>query len=187
MSRVSIEHLDSACTAGWSALIDQPIFADQRPRRLELICWSCRRVVELSAWTAASDDPGGYGYQTAGDIPAEHRPALAVSTSGTGRFPASVPPERVAGALVHIEAWLGQRREDAYQWLVTDRAGNVLGLVERSWTARGALRFRWGTWEDAAGHGEGFHSRDAAVRALLRAVPAARSTRREPDHQDGTR
>lgn len=187
MSRVSVEHLDGACTAGWSAVLDQPIFADQQPRRLELICWACQRVVTLSAWTAAADDPVAYDYDTAGDIPAEHRPALAMSTSGTGMFPASVPPDRVAGFLVNIEAWRGQRHEDAYRWLVTDRAGNGLGLVERSWTARGTVRFGWGTWGDAAGHGEGFRSRGAAVRALIRAVTPARSFRREPDHQDGAR
>lgn len=33
-----------------------------------------------------------------------------------------------------------------------------------------AERWRWGSVEDAAGHGEGFRSRDAAARALARAV-----------------
>lgn len=170
---VPLPHNRLECDGGWSATTDTDV--SDRLQRVMLLCWTCGARVDLSALTPATDDPGGHGYGrrdelerswVADRVPAEHTPRLAVSTSGTWSLPASVPSLRVGPVLVHVERWLHNSPDLAYEWIVTTPAGDFLGAVMRYSSNRGAIRFRWGTVEDVGGHGEGETSLRAAARRI---------------------
>lgn len=174
-----LRHNRPECDGGWSASVDEDVWDVGSATRVMLLCWTCGARVDLKAMTPASDDPGGYGYGSRGDlredwvadrIPDPHRPRLSESTSGTWSLPASVPPLRVSGVAVYVEQWFDYgRADDAYQWIVTTPRGDYLGSVARYHTPRGAVRFRWGTVEDVAGHGEG----ETSLRSAARRIAAA--------------
>lgn len=164
-----VPHRVPTCSAGFSAVLASRYdgtWGDDRPSELELRCWTCGTVVRVRGFTYATDDPPDDT-----PAPAEHRPWLSLSGwRTTDDYPASVPPERVGRVVVHAEQWLSRR--DPFAWLVADRDGNVLGSVNRYMSHGRTMddRYRWGSLADAAGHGEGFKTRDAAVRAVARAT-----------------
>jgi hypothetical protein len=151
-------------------LVDRPLFGE-RPGRVVVLCWGCGQVVELAAVTAAADDPEGFGFAGRGALPVEHRPYLGVGTSGTRTLAGSVEPQRVAGCLLYLEAWLwpGSADPAPSEWLVADGDGNVLGVVHAYVTRRGATRYGWGVLDGLA-QGEDCTSPRAAARRLIDAA-----------------
>ncbi len=163
-----LEHRDPKCTGGFSAILETvPDYLEdkRRPTRLELRCWTCNTVWQMSAWTLATDDPETEGYVA----PWEHTPGLH-GWSSELRMAASLPAVKVGRVVLQPEIIHSGWHGDPYEYLVTDAAGNVLGTVTRYHTQRGAVRYRWGTTQDVAGHGDGFATPQSAAKQVAAAV-----------------
>lgn len=133
---VVVQHKDPTCTGGFSAVLEQPWFDGQRPTTVELRCWDCNTRITFTALTPESTDPEAEAPAT------EHTPFLGTTERGLLDLPASVPAEQVGPVFLHVDRFLSYR--EPYVWLVADADGNVLGVVQRYVTGRGAIRFMAG-------------------------------------------
>jgi hypothetical protein len=167
-----LQHRDPACTAGFSAVIEEvPDWLEdvRRPTHLELRCWACSTVWKVNAYTPATDDPETEDYRP----PREHTPSLSHWSSDL-RLPASLISEKHGPVMLHPESVLRGWGGDPYEWLVTDLDGNVLGTVARYHTRRDAIRYRCGLLQQGT-LSEGFKTPGAAARSLGEAAGVSRT------------
>lgn len=158
-------HAVEGCRGSWSVELNtEHRWDDDELRGLRAICATCGAVLEVTAWSHASDDGE--------TIPDQHRPRLTIDDTPLARRPEAIT-ERAAGLLLRGAGWgwAGARDGEPRHWdAIAD--GRVVGRLERGRGPRGGELWWWavlGADQRVTTNGQS-KTRTAGARAIAAAL-----------------